>query len=67
MRGVTIDNGGMMDQILNTGRAFTAHPHEIDNDTLAAFTWAQEPISKTMKLEFSEYNSNWNVKQTVSI
>ena len=33
MRGVTIDNGGMMDQIVNTGRAFTAHPHEIDNDT----------------------------------
>jgi all-trans-8'-apo-beta-carotenal 15,15'-oxygenase len=65
MRGVTIDNGGIMDEIVNTGRAFTAHPHEIEEGRLAAFTWAQEPITKTMKLEFSEYDSNWNVKQKI--
>lgn len=65
MRGVTIDNGGIIDQVANVGRAFTAHPHQTDDDTLAAFSWAQEPVSKTMTLQFSEYDKEWNVKNTV--
>lgn len=65
LRGVTIDDGGPIDKILNAGRSFTAHPHVMDDDTLVAFTAAQNPQSKDMKMEFIEYDKDWQEKSRI--
>ena len=56
-RGVTID-GGLIDEALGFGEAFTAHPH-VDGDKLVAFTWAQQPQREEMGLTFREIYNDW--------
>jgi all-trans-8'-apo-beta-carotenal 15,15'-oxygenase len=57
-RGVTIDDGGMIDGALGFGESFTAHPH-VDGDKLVAFTWAQQPQKGEMRLSFRELRTDW--------
>lgn len=61
-RGVTIDDGGPLDARLDFGTSFTAHPH-VDEaaNRLVAFTWAQQPVLKEMRLEFQEFDEQWKV------
>jgi all-trans-8'-apo-beta-carotenal 15,15'-oxygenase len=66
MRGVTIDNGGLIDQAVNVGKAFTAHPHQVNDDTIAAFSWAMNPTTNVFCLEFAEFDSSWCRKQKIS-
>eukprot|EP00957_Ditylum_brightwellii_P188086 14319683-Ditylum_brightwellii.AAC.1 len=65
MRGVTIDAGGPIDKMMNTGRSFTAHPHVVDENTLVAFKSAQNPKTKDIELEFVEYDADWQEKKNV--
>lgn len=66
-RGITLDEGGTLDQKINLGRSFTAHPHIIDNGTtLVGLRFGQNPLSKDLKMEFVEYDSEWNLKSSVS-
>jgi hypothetical protein len=37
VRGITIDNNGPIDNIINVGKSFTAHPHVENDDTLIGF------------------------------
>jgi all-trans-8'-apo-beta-carotenal 15,15'-oxygenase len=63
LRGVTLDEGGPLDRVIQVGRFFTAHPHIVDDDTLVAFTAALNPPTNALFLEFLEYDAQWNVKQ----
>jgi len=66
MRGVTIDESGPIDAKANFGRTFTAHPHVVDGGrTLVAFKAAQHVLEKTIRLEFVEYDGNWNEVRNV--
>lgn len=65
IRGITVDHGGQIDKLMGLGRAFTAHPHILDDDTLVAFNHATSVTDKKSCLEFLEYNKNWEVKKTV--
>lgn len=58
LRGVTVDHGGAMDQLLKFGRFFTAHPHVL-GDKLVAFKAAQNAQTKDIEMEFVEYDSEW--------
>ena len=58
LRGVTVDNGGSIDQLLNLGRFFTAHPH-VDGDTLLAFKAAQNAQTNNIEMEFVQYDREW--------
>ena len=62
LRGVTIDDGGPIDELVKVGRFFTAHPHVWDDDTLVAFTAAQNQKETCMEMEFVEYDQQWNLK-----
>jgi all-trans-8'-apo-beta-carotenal 15,15'-oxygenase len=62
-RGITVDEGGPIDHMLGLGRSFTAHPHIINNDTLVALRFGQNPSTKELKMEFVEYDSHWKVRQ----
>lgn len=62
LRGVTLDENGPLDRLVKVGRFFTAHPHVLDDDTLVAFTSAQNPQKKSMEMQFLEYDSKWQVK-----
>ena len=59
LRGVTLD-GGALDEKIGMASAYTAHPHVDPNGGLVAFTWAQQPLTGEMRLEFSEKDERWN-------
>jgi len=63
MRGVTTGND-IVDRIMGAGRSFTAHPH-IRNDTLVAFTSANNVQTDEASLKFTEYDSKWQVIQSL--
>ncbi|GAX15962.1 hypothetical protein FisN_22Hh188 [Fistulifera solaris] len=65
IRGITVDHGGQIDKLMGVGRAFTAHPHILDDDTMVAFKAATSVTDKKSCLEFLEYNKNWEVKKSV--
>jgi all-trans-8'-apo-beta-carotenal 15,15'-oxygenase len=65
MRGVTVDEAGPIDNALNLGRVFTAHPHKIDDDTLLAFKAGKNPLRDKVKMDIIEYDSNWKEKSIV--
>ena len=66
MRGVSIDQGGPIDEKANLGRVFTAHPHILDNDTLVAFKAAQDMMKKDLVMEFIEFDRDWKEKNSVT-
>lgn len=66
VRGITIDEGGPIDNIVNAGKSFTAHPHVEDEDTLIGFKIETNAQTKFMTLEFTEYDSKWNEKKSTS-
>ena len=37
LRGISIDQGGPVDQLVKVGRYFTAHSHVLDEDTMVSF------------------------------
>lgn len=62
LRGVTVDDGGPLDQQFGLARAFTAHPHvDMEHNRLVAFRWAQHALRKDMRLEFLEYKDDWTL------
>jgi all-trans-8'-apo-beta-carotenal 15,15'-oxygenase len=65
IRGVTIDQGGPVDQAVSVGRWFTAHPHVLDEDTMVAFKSVVNAKTKDAILEFIEYDKNWQQKSKV--
>jgi all-trans-8'-apo-beta-carotenal 15,15'-oxygenase len=65
MRGVTIDEAGPIDTLVNFGRGFTAHPHKIDDNTLLAFKAGQNPLSEEVKMDIIEYDVSWKEKSVV--
>lgn len=58
VRGVSIDNQGLLDKTMKFGRFFCAHPH-IEGDKLHAFKAAQNARTKEIEMEFVEYDENW--------
>ena len=62
IRGVTIDNGGPIDKIMDVGAFFTAHPHVVDGDTLVGFVTKQD-TSQNVCMDFYEFDAQWNIKQ----
>ena len=65
-RGITIDQGGPADQLLGTSsKYFTAHPHVVDDDTIAAFVSTTSVQDSLTQLEFVEYDRQWKLKRTV--
>ena len=63
LRGLSLDSGGPIDEMVKVGKFFTAHPHIVGNDTLVAFTAAQNPQKKSIDMEFLEYDQQWNIKR----
>jgi all-trans-8'-apo-beta-carotenal 15,15'-oxygenase len=63
VRGITIDNNGPIDNIINVGKSFTAHPHVEDDDTLIGFKIETNAQTNFLTLEFTEYDSKWNEKK----
>eukprot|EP00985_Skeletonema_marinoi_P022648 scaffold14567_cov107-Skeletonema_marinoi.AAC.1 len=66
VRGITIDEGGPIDNIVKAGKSFTAHPHVEDEETLIGFKIETNAQTKFMTLEFTEYDSKWNEKKATS-
>lgn len=64
-RGITVDEGGLIDGVLSLGRSFTAHPHVLDDNTLVGFRAGQNPVTQQLKMEFVEFDKDWNEKYTV--
>ena len=65
LRAVTIDEGGPVDEKADMGRAFTAHPHVVDDgNTIIAFRQGQDPREKNMLMEFVEYDRNFQLKRS---
>ena len=65
-RGVTLDQGGPVDQLLGTtGKYFTAHPHVVDDDTMVAFVSTTNVRTSLTQMEFVEYDRDWQLKRTV--
>lgn len=65
VRGITIDDNGPIDKIMNVGKSFTAHPHIVD-DTLIGFKTETNAKTNTLTLEFTEYDSKWNEKSSTA-
>ena len=65
VRGITIDEGGAIDQLVNVGRSFTAHPHVWDDDTFVAFKSETNAQTKNLELEFVEYDGQWREKSSI--
>lgn len=65
VRGVTVDQGGPMDQLVSVARSFTAHPVIFKDDTLVIFTTAQNVQTKELGMEFVEYNREWQTIRRV--
>ena len=64
VRGITIDDNGPIDNLINVGKSFTAHPHVEDDDTLVAFNIETNAQTKFLTLEFTEYDAKWNKKKS---
>ena len=65
-RGITIDEGGPIDEFMKVGKTFTAHPIVLrKEDRMVAFTSAARANTETILLEFVEYNPNWKLRHTV--
>jgi all-trans-8'-apo-beta-carotenal 15,15'-oxygenase len=63
LRGVTIDEGGPIDQFIQTAKSFTAHPHILDDNTLVAFQSVTRVQQDEAVLEFIEYDQQWQKKK----
>lgn len=66
VRGITIDENGPIDKIINVGKSFTGHPHVVDDDTLVGFRTVTNAKTKVLTLEFIEYDSRWVEKSSLS-
>jgi all-trans-8'-apo-beta-carotenal 15,15'-oxygenase len=65
-RGITIDDGGPIDEFMKVGKTFTAHPIVREKEErMVAFTSAARANTETILLEFVEYNPSWKRRQTV--
>jgi len=60
VRGVTVDKGGPIDKLLGVGRSFTAHPHVLGDNTMAAFKSTSNAKKDQTELEFIVYDHQWN-------
>lgn len=58
IRGITIDEGGPIDGLAKCGRSFTAHPH-IYGDRIIGFRTETNAQTKTLELEFVEFDPDW--------
>lgn len=63
LRGVTLDNGGVLDQAAGMGRSFGAHPH-VDGDRLVGIKAGLNPITDAVQMEFCSYDSNWKQEKS---
>jgi all-trans-8'-apo-beta-carotenal 15,15'-oxygenase len=67
-RGVTLDEGGPIDTMLNFGRSFTAHPHIFGDgkaQSLVGIKTALNPLTESVQLEIIAYDQQWSEKSKV--